>query len=84
VVDQVADGPAGRDTVDDIGRPHHLRRGGRGYVASGGAGDGDINEPIRLTERTRFTWLVVNLGTAVASSGRRLFQGTIASRCLRC
>ena len=44
-----------------------------------GAGDGDINEPIKYTIRTRLTWLVVNLGTAViASSVVGLFQGAIA------
>jgi magnesium transporter len=44
-----------------------------------GAGDGDINEPIHLTIRTRLTWLVVNLGTAmIAASVVGLFQGAIA------
>ncbi|MFY8195348.1 MAG: magnesium transporter, partial [Novosphingobium sp.] len=43
-----------------------------------GAGDGDINEPILLTVRTRLTWLVVNLGTAlVAASVVGMFQGAI-------
>src|SRR5205085_571313 len=38
-----------------------------------------INEPIGLTVRTRLTWLVVNLGTAIiASSVVGLFQGAIA------
>ena len=42
------------------------------------SGDGDINEPIHLTIRTRLTWLVVNLGTAViAASVVGLFQGAI-------
>jgi magnesium transporter len=44
-----------------------------------GAGDGDINEPILMTVRTRLTWLVVNLGTAIlAASVVGFFQGEIA------
>ena len=66
-------------TVDDI--VHIIsEEAGEDTLRLAGAGDGDINEPIRLTVRTRFTWLVVNLGTAmVASSVVGLFQGTIAS-----
>ncbi|MGA1798343.1 magnesium transporter [Sphingomonas sp. 4RDLI-65] len=69
----------GMITVDDI--VHIIsEEAGEDSLRLAGAGDGDINEPIRLTVRTRFTWLVVNLGTAmVASSVVGLFQGTIAS-----
>jgi len=69
----------GMITVDDI--VHIIsEEAGEDTLRLAGAGDGDINEPIRLTVRTRFTWLVVNLGTAmVASSVVGLFQGTIAS-----
>jgi magnesium transporter len=43
-----------------------------------GAGEGDINEPIRMTVRRRLFWLVVNLGTAIlAASVVSLFQGEI-------
>jgi magnesium transporter len=43
-----------------------------------GAGDGDINEPIATTVRTRLTWLVINLGTAmIAASVVGLFQKEI-------
>jgi len=69
----------GMITVDDI--VHIIsEEAGEDTLRLAGAGDGDINEPIRLTVRTRFTWLVVNLGTAmVASSVVGLFQGTIAN-----
>jgi magnesium transporter len=33
-----------------------------------GAGDGDINEPVVETYKTRIRWLVANLGTAMVSS----------------
>ncbi|MGL4313202.1 MAG: magnesium transporter, partial [Sphingomonas sp.] len=43
------------------------------------AGDGDINEPIVLTIRTRMWWLFVNLGTAIlASAVVAAFQDTIS------
>ncbi len=68
----------GMITVDDI--VHIIsEEAGEDSLRLAGAGDGDINEPIRLTVRTRFIWLVVNLGTAmVASSVVGLFQNTIA------
>src|SRR5204862_7935987 len=44
-----------------------------------GAGEGDINEPIRLTVRTRLLWLLVNLPTAMlAASVVNLFDAQIA------
>jgi len=68
----------GMITVDDI--VHIIsEEAGEDTLRLAGAGDGDINEPIALTMRTRLIWLVVNLGTAIfASSVVGLFQGTIA------
>ena len=68
----------GMITVDDI--VHIIQQeAGEDALRLSGAGDGDINEPIRLTVRTRLTWLVVNLATAMlASSVVNLFQGEIA------
>jgi magnesium transporter len=68
----------GMITVDDI--VHIIQEeAGEDALLLSGAGDGDINEPIHLTVRTRLIWLVVNLGTAiVASSVVGLFQGEIA------
>jgi magnesium transporter len=68
----------GQITVDDI--VHIIQEeAGEDVLLLSGAGDGDINEPIHLTIRTRLTWLVVNLGTAIiASSVVGLFQGAIA------
>ena len=67
----------GQITVDDV--VHIIQEeAGEDALLLSGAGDGDINEPIRLTIRTRLTWLVVNLGTAIiASSVVGLFQGAI-------
>ena len=68
----------GMITVDDI--VHIIsEEAGEDILRLSGAGDGDINEPIALTVRTRITWLVVNLGTAMlAASVVGLFQGEIA------
>jgi magnesium transporter len=68
----------GMITVDDI--VHIIsEEAGEDTLRLAGAGDGDINEPLRLTVRTRLTWLVVNLGTAIiAASVVGLFQGEIA------
>ncbi|HEX4695244.1 magnesium transporter [Sphingomonas sp.] len=68
----------GMVTVDDI--VHIIsEEAGEDITRLSGAGDGDINEPIQLTVRTRLTWLVVNLGTAIlAASVVGLFQGEIA------
>ena len=67
----------GMITVDDI--VHIIQEeAGEDVLLLSGAGDGDINEPLRFTIRTRLTWLVVNLGTAiVAASVVGLFQGEI-------
>lgn len=68
----------GMITVDDI--VHIIQEeADEDILRLSGAGDGDINEPILLTVRSRLTWLVVNLGTAIlASSIVGLFQGQIA------
>ncbi|MBS0313878.1 MAG: magnesium transporter [Proteobacteria bacterium] len=68
----------GMITVDDI--VHIIQEeAGEDILRLSGAGDGDINQPIPMTIRTRLTWLVVNLGTAViAASVVGLFQGEIA------
>ncbi len=68
----------GMITVDDI---LHIvqEEAGEDVLRLSGAGDGDINQPILLTVRTRLSWLIVNLGTAIfAASVVGLFQGTIA------
>ena len=68
----------GQITVDDV--VHIIQEeAGEDVLLLSGAGDGDINEPIHLTIRTRLIWLIVNLGTAmVAASVVGLFQGAIA------
>ncbi|MFM9827566.1 MAG: magnesium transporter [Sphingomonas sp.] len=68
----------GMITVDDV--VHIIsQEAGEDILRLSGAGEGDINEPIVLTVRTRITWLVVNLGTAMlAASVVGLFQGEIA------
>ena len=67
----------GMITVDDI--VHIIsEEAGEDILRLSGAGEGDINEPIVLTVRTRITWLIVNLGTAMlAASVVGLFQGEI-------
>jgi magnesium transporter len=68
----------GMITVDDI--VHIIQEeAGEDILRLSGAGDGDINEPIALTVRSRLVWLVVNLGTAIiAASVVGLFQGEIS------
>jgi magnesium transporter len=68
----------GMITVDDI--VHIIsEEAGEDILRLSGAGDGDINQPLLLTVRTRLTWLVVNLGTAIlAASVVGLFEGVIA------
>ena len=69
---------AGRHDHGRRHRPHHPEEAGEDILRLSGAGEGDINEPIRLTVRTRITWLVVNLGTAMlAASVVGAFQGEI-------
>ncbi|RVU05340.1 magnesium transporter [Novosphingobium umbonatum] len=68
----------GQITVDDV--VHIIQEeASEDILRLSGAGDGDINEPILMTVRTRLSWLVVNLGTAIlASSVVSLFQDAIA------
>ncbi|NIJ36590.1 magnesium transporter [Sphingopyxis panaciterrae] len=68
----------GMITVDDI--VHIIQEeAGEDILRLSGAGDGDINEPIIMTIRTRLSWLVVNLGTAMlAASVVGFFEGAIA------
>jgi magnesium transporter len=68
----------GMITVDDV--VHIIQEeASEDILKLSGAGEGDINEPILMTVRTRLTWLVVNLGTAIiAASVVGLFQGEIA------
>lgn len=67
----------GHITVDDI--VHIIQEeAGEDALALSGAGDGDINEPLRETIKSRLWWLFINLGTAMlASSVVAAFQGTI-------
>ena len=68
----------GMITVDDIVHIIQAEAGEDALLLSG-AGDGDINEPIGLTVRTRVTWLIINLGaTMLSASVVGLFQGEIA------
>jgi magnesium transporter len=68
----------GMITVDDV--VHIIQEeAGEDVLLLSGAGDGDINEPIRLTVRTRLMWLLVNLPTAMlAASVVNLFDAQIA------
>jgi magnesium transporter len=68
----------GQITVDDV--VHIIQEeAGEDALALSGAGDGDINEPLHLTIRSRMWWLFINLGTAIlASSVVAFFEGTIA------
>ncbi len=77
VVDD-SDRLVGMITVDDV--VHVIQaEAGEDITRLSGAGDGDINEPILMTVRTRLFWLCVNLGTAViAASVVGLFQGEIS------
>lgn len=74
--------PAGRlvgmVTVDDV--VHVIQEeAGEDILKLSGAGDGDINEPIVESYKSRVRWLIANLMTAlVASSIIRFFEGTIA------
>lgn len=67
----------GMITVDDV--VHIIQEeAGEDILRLSGAGDGDINEPIRETYSARVRWLITNLGTAlVASSIVGFFGGAI-------
>jgi magnesium transporter len=68
----------GMITVDDV--VHIIQQeAGEDILRLSGAGEGDINEPLPSTIRTRMVWLLINLGTAVlASSVVAAFQDTIS------
>ena len=68
----------GMITVDDI--VHIIQEeAGEDALLLSGAGDGDINEPIRESYQARVRWLIANLGTAlVAATIITLFSGTIS------
>ncbi|ATY33073.1 magnesium transporter [Sphingomonas psychrotolerans] len=72
----------GMITVDDV--VHIIsEEAGEDILRLSGAGDGDINEPVLTTVRTRLVWLVVNLGTAmIAASVVNLFDRVIAGYAL--
>ena len=58
---------AGQLTVDDI--VHIIsEEAGEDVLLLSGAGEGDINEPIRDAYAARVRWLVANLGTALVAS----------------
>ncbi len=64
----------GQVTVDDI--VHIIsEEAGEDALLLSGAGDGDINEPIREAYSSRVRWLVANLGTAVVASAIIAFFG---------
>ena len=57
----------GQMTVDDV--VHIIsEEAGEDVLLLSGAGDGDINEPIREAYGSRVRWLIANLGTAVVGS----------------
>ena len=57
----------GQMTVDDV--VHIIsEEAGEDALLLSGAGDGDINEPIREAFAARVRWLVANLGTALIAS----------------
>ena len=68
----------GMITVDDI--VHVIQEeAGEDILKLSGAGDGDINEPIMMTIRTRMWWLTINLGTAIlAAAVVGLFEDEIS------
>ena len=68
----------GMITVDDI--VHIIsQEAGEDILRLSGAGEGDINEPVIESYKTRVRWLIANLFTALlASAIIALFEGTIA------
>ena len=57
----------GQMTVDDV--VHIIsEEAGEDVLLLSGAGDGDINEPIREAYVSRVRWLIANLGTALVAS----------------
>jgi magnesium transporter len=59
--------------------PHHPGGSQRGRAAAFGVGEGDINEPVIDSYKSRVRWLIANLGTAlVAATIISLFEATIS------
>ena len=57
----------GQMTVDDV--VHIIaEEAGEDALLMSGAGEGDINEPLRDAYRSRVRWLIANLGTALIAS----------------
>ncbi len=67
----------GMITVDDV--VHIIsEEAGEDVLLLSGAGEGDINEPVVDSYKTRVRWLIANLGTAtIAATIIWLFQGTL-------
>ena len=64
----------GMITVDDV--VHIIQEeAGEDILKLSGAGDGDINEPLRDSYSSRVRWLVANLGTALVGSSIIAFFG---------
>ncbi|MCB2088644.1 MAG: magnesium transporter [Sphingomonadaceae bacterium] len=64
----------GQMTVDDV--VHIIQEeAGEDVLLLSGAGEGDINEPIREAYVSRVRWLVANLGTALVGSAIIAFFG---------
>lgn len=64
----------GQMTVDDV--VHIIsEEAGEDALLLSGAGDGDINEPIKEAYSSRVRWLIANLGTAVVASAIIAFFG---------
>ncbi len=64
----------GQMTVDDV--VHIIsEEAGEDALLLSGAGDGDINEPIREAYGSRVRWLIANLGTALVGSAIIAFFG---------
>jgi magnesium transporter len=68
----------GMITVDDV--VHIIQEeASEDVLLLSGAGEGDINEPVRESYKSRVRWLIANLGTAlVASTIISLFEDAIA------
>jgi magnesium transporter len=68
----------GMITVDDV--VHIIQEeAGEDVLRLSGATEGDINAPLRLTTARRFTWLLINLPTAMlAAAVVGLFEAEIA------
>jgi magnesium transporter len=64
----------GMITVDDI--VHIIQEeAGEDALKLAGAGDGDINQPIFQTIKSRMWWLLINLGTAIAAASVPVYFG---------